>query len=73
MASPEKALCDKVLLTRNLNADRVASMRAYLLENMRMEPDTMGALDTSIIKLCLEAGHKPRQLAALLKAVETMR
>ena len=73
MASPEKALCDKVLLTRNLNAVSVASMRAYLLEDLRMEPEALGALDTSIIKQCLEAGHKPRQLAALLKAVETMR
>lgn len=73
MASPEKALCDKVLLTRNLNAVSVASMRAYLLEDMRMEPQALGALDTGIIQQCLEAGHKPRQLAALLKAVETMR
>lgn len=73
MASPEKALCDKVLLTRNLNAVSVASMRAYLLEDLRMEPQALAALDTSIIQQCLEAGHKPRQLAALLKAVETMR
>lgn len=73
MASPEKALCDKVLLTRNLNAVNVASMRAYLLEDLRMEPQALGALDTSIIKQCLEVGHKPRQLAALLKTVETMR
>lgn len=73
MASPEKALCDKVLLTRNLSAVSVASMRAYLLEDLRMEPEALGALDTDIIKQCLEAGHKPRQLAALLQAVETMR
>lgn len=73
MASPEQALCDKVLLTRNLNAVSVASMRAYLLEDLRMEPQALGALDTSIIQQCLEAGHKPRQLAALLQAVETMR
>ena len=73
MASPEKALCEKVLLTRNLNAVNVVSMRVYLMEGMRMEPDTLGAPDTSIIKQSLEVGHKPRQLAALLKAVETMR
>ncbi len=73
MAGPEKALCDKVLLTRNLNAVGVASMQAYLLEDLRMEPQALGSLDTRIIKQCLEAGHKPRQLAALLKAVETMR
>jgi hypothetical protein len=72
MASPEQALCDKLLLTRNLNAVSVASMRAYLLEDMRMAPDALGGLDTSIIKHCLEAGRKPRQLTALLKVVETM-
>lgn len=72
MASPEKALCDKVLLTRNLNAVSVADMRAYLREDLRIEPDALAALDTRIIKQCLEAGHKPRQLAALLKTVETM-
>jgi hypothetical protein len=73
MASPEKALCDKVLLTRNLNAVSMVGMQAYLLEDLRIEPDALAGLDTRIIEQCLEAGHKPRQLAALLKAVETMR
>jgi hypothetical protein len=73
MASPEKALCDKVLLTRNLNAVSVATMRAYLLEDMRMDPEALAALDARIIKQCLEAGHKPRQLTALLMTLETMR
>ena len=72
MASPEKALCDKVLLTRNLNAFNVAAMRAYLLEDLRMEPDALAALDARIIQQCFEAGHKQRQLAALLTALETM-
>lgn len=72
MASPEKALCDKVLLTRNLNAVSVQSMRAYLLEDLRMEPDALSALDARIIQQCLDAGHKPRQLAALLMALEKM-
>lgn len=72
MASPEKALCDKVLLTRNLNVVSVASMRVYLLEDLRMEPQALGALDSRIVQQCLEAGHKPRQLAALLKVVEAM-
>jgi len=72
MASPEKALCEKVLLTRNLNAVNVASMRAYLLEDMRMEPDALAALDARIIQQCLDAGYKPRQLTALLTALESM-
>ena len=72
IASPEKALCDKVLLTRNLSAMSVASMRAYLLDDLRMAPDALAALDVRIIQQCIEAGHKPRQLTALLRALETM-
>lgn len=72
IASPEKALCDKVLLTRNLNAVSVVSMQAYLLEDLRMEPQALLALDTRIIQQCLDAGHKPRHLAALLTALEKM-
>ena len=73
MAGPEKALCDKVLLTRNLKAFSVASMRAYLLEDLRLDCDAVGTFDMGIFEQCLAAGHKPRQMAALCKAVETLR
>jgi hypothetical protein len=73
IASPEKALCDKVLLTRNLNALSVMAMRKYLLDDLRLDPDAVGVLDPSIFRQCLAAGHKPRQMAALCKAVEALK
>ncbi|PJC22325.1 MAG: hypothetical protein CO065_01555 [Comamonadaceae bacterium CG_4_9_14_0_8_um_filter_57_21] len=72
MASAEKALCDKLLLTRNLNAVSVASMQAYLLEDLRIDSAALAALDVRIIQQCLDAGHKPRQLAALLAALQSL-
>lgn len=72
MASPEKALCDKVLLTRNLQALSAASMRAYLLEDVRLDLDAVGTFDLGIFEQCLATGCKPRQMSALRKAVETL-
>jgi hypothetical protein len=72
IASPEKALCDKVLLARNLQALSVASMRVFLLEDMRLDADAVSALDISIFEQCLATGHKPRQMAALCKLVKEM-
>lgn len=72
IAGPEKALCDKVLLTRNLNALSAAAMRTYLLDDLRLDPDAVGALDIAIFRQCLAAGHKPRQMSALCKAVEAL-
>jgi hypothetical protein len=72
IASPEKALCDKVLLTRNLQALSVAGMRAYLLEDLRLDSDAVSSFDISIFEQCLATGRKPRQLAALCKLVKVM-
>jgi hypothetical protein len=72
IASPEKALCDKVLLTRNLQALSVAGMRAYLMEDLRLDSDAVSTFDISILEQCLATGHKPRQLAALCKLVKEM-
>jgi len=72
MASPAKAICDKLVLTRRLQAVSVKSMRAFLFEDLRLEPEAVGALDTDVIRQCMATGHKPRQLQALYKCVEAM-
>lgn len=72
MASPTQAICDKVVLTRHLQACSVKKMRVFLLEDLRMEPDAVCALDMNVIKKCLSAGYKGRQLRALYGCVEAM-
>ena len=45
MASPEKALADKVASDRRLGRPTSAGMRAYLLENLRIDADRLASLD----------------------------
>ena len=72
IASPEKALCDKVLLARNLNVTNAATMHHYLLDDLRLDPDAAAAFDLDLFRQCLATGHKPRQMAALCQAMEKM-
>lgn len=72
IASPAKAICDKLALTRRLQAVSVKSMRAFLFEDLRLEPDAVRALAPDVIQQCMATGHKPKQLQALQKCVEAM-
>lgn len=70
MASPTQAVCDLVLLTRRLQAASARAMRQFLLEDMRIEPEAVAALDAAVIDRCMQAGLKTRQLRALLACVK---
>lgn len=72
MASPAKALCDKVALTRNFTGVSVKGMRTYILEDLRITPESLTGLDLTEIGECLETGFKSRHLAALFNVVEEM-
>lgn len=70
IASPEKALCDKVLFTRNLTAQSVQAMRSFLQDDLRIDLGDLTGLDLSIIGQCCDSGHKTRQLKVLYQVVE---
>lgn len=73
MATPAKALCDKVVLTRKLQATSVAGMQQFLLEDLRIDADALRNVDIGTIGQCAQAGYKVRHLQALQKAVEALR
>ena len=70
IASPEKALCDKIIFTRNLAAISVKTMRSFLAADLRIDLESLAELDLSIIGQCCDSGHKTRQLNALYRVVE---
>jgi hypothetical protein len=72
IASPEKAVCDKVLLTRNLRANDPSTMQAYLFDDLRLDADAIAAFDLTTFRQCQATGHKPRQMAALCQVMEKM-
>jgi hypothetical protein len=73
IASPAKALCDKILLTPRLRATSRAGMQRFLLEDMRIDGSDLRGLDLEVIRAYAACGVKTAQLRALLHCVEAAR
>jgi len=73
LATPAKALCDKVVQTRKLQATSVRAMQQFLLDDLRIDPDALRHVDVGVIAQCAQVGYKVRHLQALQKAVEALR
>ncbi len=73
IAGPEKALCDKVLLTRNVRIRSRVAMQTFLLEDLRLDEEALAQLDVSVVARYAESGHKRRQMQALMQVLEEAR
>ncbi len=72
IASPTKALCDRLVLSRGLPPLSSGAMRQWLLEDLRLDPDELAALNLTDIRACLTTGFRRRQLGKLLKVLEAL-
>lgn len=72
MASPEKALCDKLVFTRNLNIKSRDALEGLLFDDLRIEEDSLARFDMNVIDDCILAGIKSDMLRALLQLVNRM-
>ncbi|WP_322998772.1 hypothetical protein [Castellaniella sp.] len=72
IASPAKALCDKVLLTRYLRVTTRDGMRRFVLDDLRIDGEALLGLDLDVVRGYASSGHKPAQMAALLGMLEAM-
>jgi hypothetical protein len=72
IASPAKALCDRLVVSRRLPPLSQEAMRQWLLEDLRLDADLLGQLDLSDIHACLATGFKRRQLGSLLAVIEAL-
>ncbi|MEX2129990.1 MAG: hypothetical protein WD772_00775 [Pseudohongiellaceae bacterium] len=70
MAGPEKALCDKLASTRNLPVNSITSMQTFLLNDLRIEEESLTRMDKAIFFEYMACGYKKRQLTLLFKALE---
>ena len=71
MASPEKALCDKLVFTRNLNIKSRDVLEELLFDDLRIDEDSLARFDIKVIHACIAAGMKSDMLRALLQLVNT--
>ncbi|GHT12780.1 hypothetical protein FACS189415_2920 [Bacteroidia bacterium] len=65
IASPEKALCDKIVTTPNLRLQSVKAMREYLEDDLRIDFSVVESFDLEIIRQCIEVGRKKIELRLL--------
>lgn len=70
IASPEKALCDMIVLTSGLRLQSVKAVRSYLEEDLRVDLSEKRVWSTEIIRQCIEVGKKKNALMQLLKLLE---
>lgn len=69
IASPEKALCDLLMLSSNLRIQSEGAMRNYLESFLRVDMDIVAGFDVDIVRACIETGRKQATLKQLLEVV----
>jgi len=63
--SPEKALCDWLVLTPNLKIYSAKSLATILLEDMRMDEQALAELDLALIEKIAATGFRQQRLRFL--------
>ena len=69
MASPEKALCDKVITTPGVNLRSRQQALAFLVEDLRIEKDQLRELNLREIVKWLPVCPKRSSIKILIEAI----
>ena len=69
IATPTKALCDLIANTRHLRIQSLKAMQAYLLENLRIEPEHIKYLNVDIVHKCIPFSKKKKELHYLAQVI----
>jgi hypothetical protein len=72
IASPEKALFDKIVTTSGIALRSQKSVRNYLLEDLRMDEDHLKALNTKMMLAWLPDCPKKDSLAFVIKTIQEL-
>jgi len=69
IASREKALCDKIVLTPKINLRSIKQTQAFLMEDLRIDSEVLNTLDTNIMKLWVNNAPKKSSLKMLINTL----
>ena len=72
IASPEKALCDKIVMTSGVNLRSRKQALAFLLEDLRLDSEKLQGLDLEIIKSWLPSCPKRNSIQFVINAIEVL-
>ncbi|KLT65141.1 hypothetical protein [Pedobacter sp. BMA] len=72
MATPEKALCDKIATTAGITLRSQSSTRDYVFGNLRMEEEDLAKFNLNAMFSWLENAPKRESLEMLIKMIEKL-
>ena len=72
MATPEKALCDKIVFSKNLNLRSVKAVKDFLFEDLRCDEEEIAQLNINIIQNCSGVSKKQRTLSLLVNLIKKL-
>jgi hypothetical protein len=72
IASPEKALCDKIVATSGVLLRSVKQTKEFLLDDLRIEEDELRKLNTVEINTWLTDAPKKESLHMLVKTLSAL-
>ena len=70
VASPEKALCDKIVLTTSINLRSAKQTRTFLHDDLRIDTTSLKELDIELISKWLETAPKASSLKMLISTIK---
>ncbi len=68
-ATPEKALCDLIVVTPRLRLQSERALRVYLADDLRVDEERLSRLDPAIIGECAAAAHKKTSILQMLEGL----
>lgn len=72
IASPEKALCDKIVTTSNITFRSNNNVYEFLLEDQRIDEEWLKERDMGLIETWTETAPKKSSLIRLIKAIKAL-
>jgi hypothetical protein len=72
IASPEKAVCDKIILTAGITLRSVRQTKNLLINDLRMDESLLQKLDTDRIASWLSHSPKKSSLQLLIKTLQSL-
>jgi hypothetical protein len=69
MASPEKAVCDKIVLTPHINLRSIKQTVAFLFDDMRMDEELLNSLNVDMIDSWISDSPKKSSLKILISTL----
>ena len=72
IASPEKAICDKIVLTPQINLRSIKQAKAYLLQDLRIDAHDLHTLDRETLASWLDDAPKKNSIKMLLSTLKEL-